>query len=104
MKPKKIIQLLKREAKKLPRDTYYAIETFGKPQFDEKSGEWKKGIVVEHEVNHGRRVKKIYKKWGMPAVNAYFYVKGQMMQQQQLKEKTNEERNSYKKKLHKRRI
>jgi len=90
MKPKKVIQLLKREAKKLPEETYFAIDLFHKPQ--KINGEWKRGIVTEHKVNHGRRIKKIYKKWGMPAVNAYFYVKGQLVQQKQTEnEKNNDE-------------
>ncbi len=89
MKPKKIVQLLKREAKKLPEQTYFALEKYYKPRFDDKSGEWKVGEVVEHKINHGRRVKKIYKKWGMQAVNAYFYVKGQLIQQKQSKNEEN---------------
>lgn len=83
-KPKHIIRILKKEAKKLPRETYFAIDLYAHPKMVD--GEWKRGEISEHEVNHGRRVKKIYKKWGMTAVNAYFYVKGQMVQQIQTKQ------------------
>jgi len=83
MKPKHLIRLLKKEAKKLPEETYFAIDLFYKPQL--LNGEFKRGLIKEYKVNHGRRVKKLYKKYGIHAVNAYFYVKGQLVQKEETK-------------------
>ena len=96
MKPKKWIRLLKREANKLPLETYTAAHKLLNIQFQDKDGnmynepapegeEKRKPVwrsIQEHPVNHGRRVKRYFKKYGMAAVDAYFYVKGGMVRQE----------------------
>jgi hypothetical protein len=98
MKPKKVIRLLQREARKLPLETYYAIEKYYTPKQEilgeengvSVKGDWKKGEVVEHPRNLDREIKKIYKKWGWEAALAWFYVK-KNKETNALKAKKNEE-------------
>jgi len=73
-KPKHIIRAIKKAAKKLPVREYYALEKYDRPKWNEEEQKWRIGEIVTHKVNHARRVKKAYKKYGIPAVNAYFYV------------------------------
>ena len=75
MKPKHTIRAIKKFAREnMKEQTYYALEKTFKPFWDEESKELKVGIVKEYPVNHGRRAKRIYKKWGIQAVMAYFAV------------------------------
>lgn len=87
MKKKKMLRLIKREAKRvLPPETYFYVAKYDRPRQDE-SGQWKVGEVAQNSVNHGRRLKKIFNKWGLQAVQAYFYVKLET-------KRKNEEKNS----------
>lgn len=95
MKPKHYIRQLKKEAKNLPVETYQALHKLSEVKYVDssntlhdspaKEGEeprraiWR--YVGEHLVNHGRRVKKLFKKHGQPAVDAYFFVKGGLLRQ-----------------------
>lgn len=72
MKSKKIIKLIKKEALKLEPKVYQALEKYHTPRLID--GEYKIGEVVACNVNHARRVKRAYKKWGLNAVGAYFTV------------------------------
>ena len=72
MKSKQIIRLLKKESLKLEPKVYQALEKYHTPRLVD--GVYKIGEVVACKVNHGRRVKKAYKKWGLDAVGAYFTV------------------------------
>jgi len=98
MKPKKMIKILKREAKKIPLEEYHVFNKFYRPLFqdaegnlhserEEKDGSKRRmvfGVVEKYPVNHGRRVKKLYKQFGMSGVDAYFFVKAGMVQQSRL--------------------
>lgn len=93
MKRKKVIRWLKKEAKKLPEQTYPAYEKFNRPFFTDAEGnmyteEMRKEKVpvrmvdrqvVNCPVNHYRRMKCLYDKWGFMAVHAYFRVIGGMI-------------------------
>ena len=73
MTNKKTIRALKRYAEKNTKDlTYYALEKYYKPKWDDESQEWKVGTVGEFKVNIGRRTKKVYKKYGLQA--ALYYI------------------------------
>lgn len=75
MKPKHLIRALKKYAKLHTKEQqYWAIEKTFQPFFDEESQEWKKGIAVLVNVNHARRVKRVYKKYGINAAMAYLTV------------------------------
>lgn len=70
-----MIRLIKREAARiLPPETYLYVAKYDRPRQDE-DGQWKVGEVAQNSVNHGRRLKKIFKQHGLPAVQAYFFVK-----------------------------
>lgn len=96
MKPKHYIRLLKREAEKLPKETYSALHKLSQPRFQDKEGNlyeeqiegtrpvWK--YIEEHVVNHARRVKKLFKRYGQNAVDAYFFVKGNLIRQDLINE------------------
>jgi len=93
-----MIKILKREAKKIPLEEYPVFNKFYKPLFqdaegnlhnerEEKDGSKRRmvfGVVEKYPVNHGRRVKKLFQQYGMPAVDAYFFVKAGMVQQNKL--------------------
>lgn len=84
MKPKHTIRELKKYAKENCRpSTYWAIEKTFKPFLDEEDGKMKIGLAVELPVNHSRRVKKMFKKFGIQAAIVYLTV--------YKKEKENEE-------------
>ena len=85
MKNKHIIRALKLETKKLAPESYYAIEKYYQPILVD--GEWKVGEVVERPRNLKRAVKKIYNKYSLDGVRAWFYVK-QMNKIQNDKEKS----------------
>lgn len=72
MKKKTALKLIRKECKKLPPRTYWALQKFYKPQFID--GHWRTGQIVECPVNHFRRAKKAYNKWGVEALRAYFTV------------------------------
>lgn len=83
MRPKRIIKLIKKEAARiLPPETYFYVAKYAVPQQGE-DGKWRTGEVMQNSVNHGRRLKKIYKKWGLVAVQAYFFVKLESQRKQQ---------------------
>lgn len=95
MKPKKIIKLLKEEARKLPKQEYYAAHKLSERMFQNIDGdllnenEFKAELIrnpeakfrtvnrsVEvHEVNLERQIKNIYKQYGLEACRAWFFVK-----------------------------
>jgi len=69
-KKKHLIRSLKVYAKaNCIQNTYYALEKFYKPKIID--GEYKTGLIVEHNVSHERRVKKAFKKYGIQAAIAY---------------------------------
>lgn len=90
--------MLKKEAEKLPPKEYEVFNKFYKPMYQDiegvihdkpgEEGEPKRrmvfGVVEKCLVNHKRRVKKAYQKFGMAAVDAYFFVIGGMVQQKLL--------------------
>lgn len=85
-----MIKILKREAKKIPVEEYQVFNKFYKPLFQDAEGalhakqaegeEEKRrlvfGVVEKYPVNHGRRIKKLFKQYGMPAVDNYFMYYG----------------------------
>ena len=50
---------------------YYALEKFNVPKWNEAEQEYKTGEIVEHPVNHQRRVKNALKKYGLKGALAY---------------------------------
>lgn len=86
IKKKKLLKILKRESKKIAPKTYWAIDKYYQPvweddangrfTFNGQRGEWKTGIAVEYPVNHYRRIKRAYNRYGWAAVRAYFIVHG----------------------------
>lgn len=75
MKRKKVLKAIRKEAVKIPPETYFAIDLFYQPKWDDKEQEWKRGVITSYPVNHYRRMKKIYDKWGLGAVKAYILIK-----------------------------
>lgn len=83
MKPKRIIKLIKKEAKRiLPPETYFYVAKYAIPQQGE-DGKYRVGEIAQNSVNHGRRLKRIYKRYGLAAVQAYFFVKLESQRKQQ---------------------
>lgn len=95
MKNKHIIRTLKKEAKKIPTEEYEVFNKFYKPLWQDAKGDlyaekevkegqlegnrrMVRGVIEKSQVNHGRRIKKAFKMGGMPAVDAYFFVKAGM--------------------------
>lgn len=75
---KKIAKFLREEAKKLAPEQYTAYHKYYIPQKTEHEG---KSIIVygemeTHDVNHARRMRKIYQKEGVKGVNKYFEKRG----------------------------
>ena len=69
-KPKHLIRSLKLYAEQNCKPVnYYALEKFYTPKIVD--GEYRVGEIVELPVNHERRVKKAFKKYGIQAAIAY---------------------------------
>jgi len=69
-KSKHLIRELKKYAEvNCVKNSYYALEKFSNPKIID--GEYRTGEVVLHDVNHSRRVKKAFKKYGIQAAIAY---------------------------------
>lgn len=92
---KKVLTWLRKECEKLPSKTYKAAHKYSKPILKEaeegKDPRWILGYLDDHEVNHYRRCKKLFKKFGIEAVHAYFYIIGGMVP---LKPQQNESSNN----------
>jgi len=75
---KKIATFLREEAKKLPPEFYSAHQKYVEPQIMEHEGERKLvfGEIGKFPVNHGRRLKRIYTKYGKAGVDKYFSDRG----------------------------
>lgn len=75
IKPKHTVRALKKYAKENcePKEYSY-LEKFYRPIFDDESNVWRSGTIGMGNVNHGRRVKKVFKKWGINAAIAYLTV------------------------------
>lgn len=75
---KKIAKFLREEGKKLPPEEYTAYHKYFKIEFH-KDGDQAYPVYGElgkHPVNHGRRLKRLYKKHGKKAVDEYFNQRG----------------------------
>ena len=86
MKPKRIIQLLKKTVReKIPSETYLYIAKYDRPSQDE-NGQWKVGEIAQGITNNERKIKKIYKQYGLAACQAWFYVKLKSKEENEQKE------------------
>jgi len=74
-KPKHVVRWLKKKVEEECKTmTYYALEKFYTPQWNEEAKEYKTGLIVEYPVNTKRRVKKAFKKFGIHGALAYIQV------------------------------
>ncbi len=77
MKNKEVFKFIRREAKKLPPETYEAYPwEFSIPDDMGNSGEkiepyWRQ-TTVEYPVNHARRVKRAFLNYGWKGIEDYF--------------------------------
>ncbi len=92
MKRKRVLRWLRRECVKLPAETYQALHKLHRPIYTDPQGNLytnemdKAGVpkrmvwqfVEDHPVNHYRRCKRLYDKFGFMAIHAYFHIKGGM--------------------------
>lgn len=72
---KKVYRWLKKQSEILPKDTYVAFHKYAVPQMDTNDkGEpmLVGGEAQRHQVNHARRLKRAFKKYGKEGVDAYF--------------------------------
>lgn len=79
VKKKKIIQFIRDAVKALPEDTYKAYHKFIEPRFeDDENGEKmvRYGYLQDHPVNHRRRCRHMYEKYGMKGIDAYLQAYG----------------------------
>jgi hypothetical protein len=85
---KKFLIWLRKECEKLPEKTYKAAHRYFQPILieDPKEGEpkWMRGYIEDHKVNHYRRCKRMFKKYGIKAIHAYFYIVGGMIPQKEM--------------------
>lgn len=81
MKPskKKVLKFLRKACEHLPEESYRAYHKYIKPRFEkDEKGEQalRMGYLEHHTVNHFRRVKRLYSKYGWTAVEIYFLQRG----------------------------
>lgn len=72
---KKVFKWLKDQSESLSKETYMAFHKYSKPMWEKmEDGNIQPvyGEVENHPVNHGRRLKKIFKKEGKKGVDEYF--------------------------------
>lgn len=75
---KKIAKFLRKEAEKLPLETYKAFHKYSTIQYH-KDGDQAYPVYGEmehHKVNHARRLKRLYQKYGKAGVDKYFNDRG----------------------------
>lgn len=75
---KRIAKFLRKEAEKLAPEQYQAFHRYFKMEYH-KDGDQAYpvyGEIGHHEVNHGRRLKKLYQKYGKAGVDKYFNDRG----------------------------
>lgn len=75
---KRIAKFLRKEAEKLAPEQYQAFHRYFKMEYH-KDGDQAYPVYGEigtHEVNHGRRLKKLYQKYGKAGVDKYFNDRG----------------------------
>lgn len=75
---KKIAKILRQEAAKLAPEQYQAFHRYFKMEYH-KDGDQAYPVYGEigvHEVNHGRRLKRLFKKHGKEGVDKYFNDRG----------------------------
>jgi len=75
---KKIAKFLREEGKKLPDEEYTAFHRYSTIQYHQDGDQAYPvyGEMEKHKVNHGRRLKRLFKKHGKPAVDSYFEKRG----------------------------
>ena len=76
---KKVFKWLKDQSEALPKETYTAFHKYSSPMWEKmEDGNIQPvyGEAEEHPVNHGRRLKKIFKKVGKKGVDMYFKQRG----------------------------
>lgn len=75
---KKLAAFFRKEAAKLAPETYKAYHKYSTVQYH-KDGDQAYPVYGEigtHEVNHARRLKRIYEKEGLDGVTKYFEARG----------------------------
>jgi len=75
---KKIAKFLREEGKKLTPEVYQAFHRYNTMEYHQDGDQAYPvyGEIGHHNVNHGRRLKKIYQKEGIKGVNKYFEDRG----------------------------
>lgn len=75
---KKLAKFFRREAAKLPPETYKAYHKYSTIQFHQDGDQAYPvyGEMKEHLVNHSRRLKRLFKRYGKQAVDEYFNKRG----------------------------
>lgn len=72
MKRKDVVQWCRQQALSLPVDTYPVEHKFWPRAHFNEDGEPLVGYWQQHEVNHGRRLKRCYDIGGWPLIEKYF--------------------------------
>lgn len=78
-KRKTVLRQIKKWVEVLPAETYKAYHKYYSPRLetDEQGKEvWRIGYLADHPVNHYRRCKKTYDKYGLAGVDAYLRLYG----------------------------
>lgn len=80
---KKIAKFFREEGKKLEPEVYVAFHKFSEIRYVNTAEEGQPedvnpvmGYTMQHQVNHGRRLKRLYKKYGKKEVDKYFNQRG----------------------------
>lgn len=82
VKRKKVLRWLSRTASMLPEDTYKAFHKYASPMTaynDDGTKTLHVGYLGTHPINHKRRMKRLYDKYGLIAVDAYLRSYGFMI-------------------------
>lgn len=80
---KEVLKWIKKESEKLPDMYYKAYHKYSHPAMENVAEEGEEpnlqpilGYEQKHKVNHARRIKRVWKRYGIEEVNRYFNLYG----------------------------
>jgi hypothetical protein len=81
-KRKRVLRFIRKAAESLPEKTYKAYHKYASPLYtynEDGSKSVSLGYLQDHPINHARRMKRLYDRHGLIAVDAYLRFYGHMI-------------------------